>query len=149
MLKKWFILSSKVALAFCLCSCATHTSQVENVSGTPTTYEDESSPSEIGDVGFESRDIVSLTDKMMRDIMANPFWGVAEEEKKIKERLSNEFHEKLKKELAVKEESIRLKLRGEFDLNLREKIQEHEDDLKKRKVALEVEIQRKMREALK
>jgi len=71
-----------------------------------------------------------------------------EEEKRIRERLSNEFHDKLQKELAVKEKSIRARLSNEFDLNLKRKIEEHESDLKKRKVALEVEIQRKMRRVL-
>lgn len=42
-----------------------------NQPGRPTAYNDPASPGPIQGVGIESQDIVSMTDKMMRDMMAN------------------------------------------------------------------------------
>ena len=38
----------------------------------PTRYEDPGATGRIAGIGIESQDIVSMTDKMMRDMMANP-----------------------------------------------------------------------------
>ncbi len=67
---------------------------------------------------------------------------------KEKNRLTENFHANLEKELAEKEKSMRAALRGEYDLMLKQKIAEHESELKKKKLDLELEIQRKMKEAL-
>ena len=55
-----------------LSGCTTvHTSRTGNGRGMATRYEDPASTGQIGGVGIESQDIVSMTDKMMRDMMAN------------------------------------------------------------------------------
>ena len=49
----------------------TYRSTVDNSPGRPTVYEDVNSPGRVQSVGIESQDIVSMTDKMMRDMLAN------------------------------------------------------------------------------
>jgi len=49
--------------------CAT--TQVENVEGQPTAYEDPSSSGSVQGVGIESQDVVAMTDEMMRDMLSN------------------------------------------------------------------------------
>ena len=51
--------------------CTTETTRPDNLAGRPTTYEDSSTPGVISSIGIESQDIVSVTDRMMRDILAN------------------------------------------------------------------------------
>jgi len=67
-----------IIIAFSLLIDACHTVETTRVDNRPgqqqSVYEDETTTGEIQDVGFESHDIVSMTDRMMRDIMANPFW---------------------------------------------------------------------------
>lgn len=46
--------------------------KIENVEGKPTVYEDVTSTGSVGGVGIESQDVVAMTDKMMRDMLANP-----------------------------------------------------------------------------
>jgi PBP1b-binding outer membrane lipoprotein LpoB len=43
-----------------------------NAPGTPTQYRDPGTPSQVQGVGLESQDIVSMCDKMLRDMLANP-----------------------------------------------------------------------------
>jgi len=45
---------------------------VKNAPGTPTTYQDTSSPGLIRGTGIESQDIQSMVDKMVRHMLANP-----------------------------------------------------------------------------
>lgn len=52
-----------------LSGCA---SNIDNAKGKPTVYEDVSTTGSVGGVGIESQDVVAVTDKMMRDMMANP-----------------------------------------------------------------------------
>ncbi|RBW49225.1 penicillin-binding protein activator LpoB [Marinobacter sp. F3R11] len=47
-------------------------SNIENVQGKPTVYEDASTTGSVGGVGIESQDVVAMTDQMMRDMLANP-----------------------------------------------------------------------------
>ncbi|WP_323753024.1 penicillin-binding protein activator LpoB [Marinobacter sp.] len=47
-------------------------SNIDNAKGKPTVYEDVSTTGSVGGVGIESQDVVAVTDKMMRDMMANP-----------------------------------------------------------------------------
>lgn len=46
--------------------------RVPNASGRPPVYEDPSSTGRVAGVGVESNDIVSMTDQMMRDMLAQP-----------------------------------------------------------------------------
>lgn len=50
---------------------------VENAPGTPTTYYDPSSPGPVQGVGIEAQDIISVTDKMLRDMLTEPRLGNA------------------------------------------------------------------------
>jgi hypothetical protein len=45
---------------------------VNNSPGSPTVYEDVGSPGRVAGIGIESQDIVSMTDKMVRDMLATP-----------------------------------------------------------------------------
>jgi penicillin-binding protein activator len=45
---------------------------VDNAAGRPTVYQDVGSPGLVSGVGIESQDIVGMTDKMMRDMLASP-----------------------------------------------------------------------------
>ena len=45
---------------------------VNNTPGRPTVYEDVGSPGRVAGIGIESQDIVSMTDKMVRDMLATP-----------------------------------------------------------------------------
>ncbi len=52
-------------------ACATNV--VNNSAGRPTVYEDvRSSSATVQGIGIESQDIASMTDRMMRDMLANP-----------------------------------------------------------------------------
>ena len=53
-------------------ACATYDTRVDNIAGKPTVYEDVRSSGSVQGVGIESQDIVGMTDKMMRDMLANP-----------------------------------------------------------------------------
>jgi len=54
--------------------CAT-TYPVVNAPGTPTTYQDPGTRGPLSGVGIEANDIVSMTDRMMRDILASPMFA--------------------------------------------------------------------------
>lgn len=55
---------------FLFSGCATTTTRIDNTPGRPTVYEDIGSPGRVAGIGIESQDIVSMTDKMMRDMLA-------------------------------------------------------------------------------
>jgi len=57
---------------FLLAGCTVYDSNVNNVSGRPTAYSDPSTVGRISGVGIESQDITSMSDLMMRDILATP-----------------------------------------------------------------------------
>lgn len=62
-----------VALLFLACGCATTTTtRPGNNRGRPTVYDDPATVGPVGGIGMESQDIISMTEKMMRDMMANP-----------------------------------------------------------------------------
>ncbi len=69
-------------------------------------------------------------------------------EERIRENLTKEFHKDLREELSKKERIIRKMLNSEFELKLKREIQEHESRLKKRKLNLELEMQRKIKQVL-
>lgn len=60
-----------LALLACLTGCASP--NLDNSPGRRVMYQDVSSPSAtVAGVGVESQDVVSMTDKMVRDILSNP-----------------------------------------------------------------------------
>ncbi len=65
-LVNWFVF---MGLLFVGCY---NTTRVDNSRGRPTHYEDPASSGTVAGVGIESQDIVSVTDRMMRDILATP-----------------------------------------------------------------------------
>ena len=60
----------------------------------------------------------------------------------------NEFHNKLHRELEKREKEVREQLKSEFDFKLKKRIQDHEDELKKKKISLEIELQKRMKQVL-
>ncbi len=64
-----------ISLSFFILSLGCQSNQTTRVNNTPSTrqsvYEDVSSPGTIQGVGIESQDIVSMTDRMMRDMLSN------------------------------------------------------------------------------
>lgn len=56
------------AAALSVSACQT----VQNTAGAPTTYQDPASLGAVKGVGIESQDIISMTDQMMRDMLAEP-----------------------------------------------------------------------------
>lgn len=71
-----------------------------------------------------------------------------EERKRMKDKLMGEFNRQLHDEISKKEKMLRERLNSEFDLKLKKQIQDHEEELKKKKLDLEFEIQRKMKQVL-
>lgn len=54
-------------------ACTTYTTRrSEDTSVKPTLYEDISTPGSVSGIGIESQDIASMTDRMMRDMLATP-----------------------------------------------------------------------------
>ena len=71
-----------------------------------------------------------------------------EEIKKIMDKLQNDLHDQLEKELVRKQKLIRNQLKTEYDLNLKRKIHEPEEELNRKKLDLEFELQNKMKSVL-
>jgi len=51
----------------------------------------------------------------------------------------------IKGEISKKEIAIKQQLRNEFELKMKKRIQQHEDEIKKKKIDLELEMQRKIK----
>ena len=64
------------AVAVLVAGCSSSPS-VQNAPGTPTTYQDVSSPGLIRGTGIESQDIRGMVDKMVRHMLTNPMLGGA------------------------------------------------------------------------
>lgn len=60
-----------MALLGVLTSACQTTVPVINASGTPTTYHDPGTRGSVSGIGIESQDIVNMTDRMMRDMLAS------------------------------------------------------------------------------
>lgn len=58
------------AAALLIAGCAT--TSVNNSAGRATVYEDPGTSGRVQGIGLESQDLVSMTDRMMRDMMGNP-----------------------------------------------------------------------------
>jgi PBP1b-binding outer membrane lipoprotein LpoB len=77
---------------------------VDNAAGRPTVYEDVGAPGRVSGVGIESQDIVATSDKMMRDMLANPtLAGAAPPPRVILDAayVSNESTQRINKNLIV------------------------------------------------
>jgi hypothetical protein len=71
-----------------------------------------------------------------------------DEREAVKKNLTKQIGDKMEKRLKDKERLIRAQMKGEYDLMLKKKLQERDEELKKKRFALEMEIQRKAKEAL-
>lgn len=60
-----------LAAATLVAACGSPT-RVNNTAGRATVYEDPGTSGRVQGIGLESQDIVSMTDRMMRDMLANP-----------------------------------------------------------------------------
>lgn len=74
MIKKVYAVIVSAVMILAINGCTTYTTRVDNTPGTPTTYESPQAPGAVQGVGMETQDIISMTDRMVRDILANPFW---------------------------------------------------------------------------
>jgi hypothetical protein len=70
------------------------------------------------------------------------------ERKKMKSEIVFESHKKLESELFKKEKLLRNQLGREFELKLKEQIGKHDEDLRNKKIALEIEMQKKVGQIL-
>ncbi len=77
--KAILVLFSLFLMPLCSCTTSTYThthtnttTRVDNTAGRPTVYEDPGNTGSVAGVGIESQDVVSMTDRMMRDILATP-----------------------------------------------------------------------------
>jgi len=59
-----------IAVSFPISGCGRYESRVDNRPGRRTTYSDPNKPGATGGIGFGSQDIISMTDKMMRDMLS-------------------------------------------------------------------------------
>jgi PBP1b-binding outer membrane lipoprotein LpoB len=77
---------------------------VDNAAGRPTVYQDVGSPGMVSGVGIESQDIVATTDKMMRDMLANPMLAGATTPPRVildAAYVNNESSQRINKNLIV------------------------------------------------
>ncbi len=72
-----------------------------------------------------------------------------EEREAVKKSLTEQISGEMEKKLVDKEMAVRSQIKSEYNLMLKKKLQERDEELKKRKFALEMDIQRRMRAALK
>jgi len=68
--------------------------------------------------------------------------------RRIKKNLTDEFHGKLEREVAMKRRQVKSQLKGEFELKLKKHIQDHEEDLRRKKLDLEIDMQKRMKQVL-
>ena len=67
----------------------------------------------------------------------------------MKEKLITDAHKKLIAELKEKEDALRKQLQTEYGLKVKRQVEEHEQELKQKKMDLELEMQRKIKQLLK
>ena len=70
------------------------------------------------------------------------------EVKEIKEKLAEQSHRELEVELAKKEKILKSRLESEYDLRLKQELQRHEQEIKRKKLDLEMEMQKKIKQVL-
>ncbi|MBN2563888.1 MAG: penicillin-binding protein activator LpoB [Phycisphaerae bacterium] len=91
-----------VGMALLFTGCATPV--VDNTPGRPSSYVDHTTPAGKQGVGIGSQDIVSMTDRMMRDMLANPRLANASPPPKVildAAFFKNEGHQPINKNLIV------------------------------------------------
>lgn len=69
--------------------CTVNQSTPDNTRGRATRYEDPSTPGAVQGIGIEAQDITSMTDQMMRDILAEPL--IANREKPPRVIIDSEY----------------------------------------------------------
>jgi len=69
---QWIFSCAAAACLVLVAGCTYVTTRVDNDVGTPTEYVPPDTPGPVRGTGIESQDIISMTDKMMRDMLANP-----------------------------------------------------------------------------
>ena len=73
--------------------------------------------------------------------------GIEKRESEKLKRLSEYLHEQIKGELEVKEQELRKKLQAEFAARTRANLNKQREELSRKKVVLEQEIQQKISSA--
>lgn len=68
----WRIRALSALFVFSTACQTTYKPTIDNSPGRPTVYEDIGTAGRTQGIGIESQDIVSMTDKMMRDMLTNP-----------------------------------------------------------------------------
>lgn len=72
-LNKFTRVGSGVMVALAISGCTTVNSGLNNTAGSRTVYADAGTTSkQVAGIGVESQDVISMTDQMMRDIIATP-----------------------------------------------------------------------------
>lgn len=67
----------RFAAVLLLATTLTACQSVQNTAGSPTVYQNPGSPGAVRGVGVESQDLISMTDQMLRDMLAEPRLGNA------------------------------------------------------------------------
>lgn len=101
--------TSMLAVALGSASCTT--TGVQNAAGTPTTYQDVGTRGPVSSVGIESQDIVSMTDKMARDMLQVPALANASRPPRViidARYFKNESDQPLNKDLIVERLAVEL-----------------------------------------
>lgn len=91
------VLGATLALSACQ-------SPVDNAAGRRTAYVDVGDPGMVSGVGIESQDVVSMTDKMMRDMLANPTLAGAATPPRVivdSEHFANQSSQRINKNVIV------------------------------------------------
>jgi hypothetical protein len=81
------------------------------------------------------------------------FWrdakhSIESQEEDLKVKLKKRFEDELHRELDRKEKLMNAKFRNEYDLRLNAKLRENFEELRRKKIDLELDLQKKMKEAL-
>ncbi len=61
-----------IAILLIFSGCTRYTTRVDNTAGRSTIYVDPATGGPVAGIGIESQDITSMTDKMVRDMLASP-----------------------------------------------------------------------------
>jgi penicillin-binding protein activator len=111
---------------------------VDNAAGRPAGYQDLGAPGAVTGVGIEAQDIVGMTDRIMRDMLANPTLAGANTPPRIildSEYFTNESSQRINKNLIV--DRLRIELQRAAAGRIMFVAREHAD-----MVAMERELKR-------
>ncbi len=98
--------------------------------------------------GQKDRDMIDSQREQLMKEKHNFVLQKERERKRIHDKLMADFNKQLEKELAARESKLRQELKNDYDLKLKKHIQDHEDELKKRKLNLELEFQKRIKQVL-